>query len=40
MPGHAGIRLQLPDELANGLYYLLVQPAGEPRAAVRFVLER
>ena len=37
----SGSALQLPENLANGLYFLLVQPAdGSARAAVRFVLER
>lgn len=36
-----GEALQLPAGLANGLYFLLVQPAdGGGRAALRFVLER
>ena len=36
-----GSALQLPDGLANGLYFLFVQPAdGSARVATRFVLER
>ncbi|MBK9337504.1 MAG: PQQ-binding-like beta-propeller repeat protein [Lewinellaceae bacterium] len=38
---NTGIRVRLPDGLANGLYYLLVQPPGSgQRVAMRFVLER
>jgi hypothetical protein len=36
-----GISLRLPEGLANGLYYLWVQPLGSgQRVATRFVLER
>ena len=34
------VRLDLPAELASGLYYLVAQPEGGERAAARFVLER
>ena len=34
------LELDLPEVLANGLYFLSVQPLSGARAAVRFVLER
>ncbi len=34
------LELALPAHLASGLYYLVAQPEGGERAAVRFVLER
>jgi len=34
------MRLDLPAGLASGLYYLVAQPEGGERAAVRFVVER
>lgn len=34
------IAIEMTDQLANGLYYLVVQPMGEASTALRFVLKR